>query len=261
MIVNSQDIDPSKFYTDFIVHKKPILVKNAINTDHINKLLADREKEIKPLYSRGSVPFLYTYFDDSIIRDFIFNMPIIRGLMSNKKTLFRKEMRLWKHDRGNISYFHYDQRSTDLLNLCLSGSKQWLFLPPDAPLKCWPFYNIALPFQKKEKSKAISMIMEQGDIIYIPRNWFHQVTTLQDNTSNINVIFNDLGDSKIELREKELAAIKQLFIPNYIYGDNINVLNDVIGQLPLIKTLRRLAIELIPFFIVAFAFAIIVVYL
>ena len=161
-------------------------------------------------------------------------------------------MRLWHHNKGNISYFHYDQRSTDLLNICLSGSKQWLLLPPDAPLKCWPFYNIALPFQRKKKKQAISLIMEQGDLIYIPRNWFHQLMTLEHNTKNINLIFNDLTDNQMATRERELTSIKRLFIPNYIYGDNIAMLNNTIDSVPILKTLARLFRELLPIFIFIF---------
>lgn len=254
MIVNSQEIEHCNFYHDFINQKKPALIKNTFNSNKVKQLISNREKEIKPLYSRGSVPFLYTYFDDSIIRDYVFDLPIIKHLVCNDKILFRRQMRLWQHDKGNMSYFHYDQRSTDLLNICISGSKEWLFLPPETSLKCWPFYNIALPFQRQQKSKAISIIMEPGDLVYIPRNWFHQVKTLQDNTSNINVIFNDLADPIMENREKELASIKQLFIPNYIYGDNIDVLNDAIAQVPLLITIRRILIETAPISVLFFIY-------
>lgn len=252
MIINNQDIAPGHFYDDFVRCKQPILIKNAINSIEFKQLINDRKKEIKPLYSRGSVPFLYTYFDDPIIRKYLFGLPIIKHLICNNKTQFRNEMRLWHHDKGNISYFHYDQRSTDLLNICVSGSKQWLLLPPDAPLKCWPFYNIVLPFQKEKKKNAISLVMEQGDLLYIPRNWFHQVTTLEDHTLNINIIFNDLADNKMGKRELELAAIKRLFIPKYVYGDDIAVLNDAINKVSLLTILWRLLIELVPVVIITF---------
>jgi hypothetical protein len=252
MTIDNTKIEFRNFYHNFIQSKKPVLIKNAFNPITLNKMVTNPKEEIKALYSRGSAPFLYTYFDDSTIRDYVFSLPIIKNLLANENTKFREKMRLWHHNKGNISYFHYDQRSTDLLNICLSGSKQWLFLPPDAPLKCWPFYNIALPFQRKNKKKAISMVMEQGDMIYIPRNWFHQVTTLEDNTKNINIIFNDLADQKMETREKELASIKRFFIPNYIYGDDIDVLNETIKQVPLIITLRRLLIELLPILTLSF---------
>jgi hypothetical protein len=252
MIINSEEIEHRNFYNDFIQSKKPILIKNSFNPITLNEMVTNPKEEIKALYSRGSAPFLYTYFDDSTIRNYVFKLPIINHLLGNQNTKFRQKMRLWHHNKGNISYFHYDQRSTDLLNICLSGSKQWLFLPPDAPLKCWPFYNIALPFQRKNKTKAISMVMEPGDMIYIPRNWFHQVTTLEDHTKNINIIFNDLADKKMEKREKELASIKRLFIPKYIYGDDIDVLNEAIIQVPLLITIKRLLIELVPIFTLVF---------
>ncbi|UUO23728.1 hypothetical protein FGD67_11130 [Colwellia sp. M166] len=252
MIINSQEIEYRNFYRDFIQSKKPILIKSAFKPNTLNKIVTDKKDKIKPLYSRGAAPFLYTYFDDSTIRNYVFNLPIIKCLLDNPNTQFREKMRLWHHNKGNISYFHYDQRSTDLLNICLSGSKQWLLLPPDAPLKCWPFYNIALPFQRKKKKQAISLIMEQGDLIYIPRNWFHQLMTLEHNTKNINLIFNDLTDNQMATRERELTSIKRLFIPNYIYGDNIAMLNNTIDSVPILKTLARLFRELLPIFIFIF---------
>lgn len=250
MIINGQEVEYRTFYSDFVQYKKPILIKNALHSKTLNQIVTDKKEDIKPLYSRGAAPFLYTYFEDSSIHEYVFRLPIIRYLFDNPNTQFREKMRLWRHNKGNVSYFHYDQRSTDLLNICLSGSKKWLFLPPEEPLRCWPFYNIALPFQKEKKKKALVMIMEQGDLIYIPRNWFHQVITLENDTKNINVIFNDLSDKKMEKREKELASIKRLFIPNYIYGDNISVLNEVIKKVPLFTTLKRLFIELSPVLIV-----------
>lgn len=252
MIVNSKDIESRDFYHDFVCSKKPILIKAAFNSAELTRLINDKKEEITPLYTRGAVPFLYTYFNHATIRDFVFNIPIIKQLLTDNNTQFRKNMRLWAHNQGNVSYFHYDQRSTDLLNICLSGSKKWLFLPPEAPLRCWPFYNIALPFQKKKKKAAISMTMEQGDIIYIPRNWFHQVITLEDYTKNINIIFNDLADKKIEIREKELAAIKHLLIPNYVYGDNIAIVNEAITQVSLPTIFQRLLIELTPVILLIF---------
>ncbi len=250
MIINSQDIECYNFYNDFVQCKKPVLIKDALSSNQLNQIIVDKKDKIKPLYTRGAAPFLYTYFNDISIRNYVFNLPLISHLADNSNTLFRKEMRLWCHSKNNVSYFHYDQRSTDLLNICLSGSKKWCFLPPDAPLKCWPFYNIALPFQKNKKEKSVTFIMEKGDIIYIPRNWFHQVTTLEDDTKNINVIFNDLTDKKMEKREKELASIKRLCIPNYVYGDNIAALNNAINKVPVVITLQRLFIELWPILVI-----------
>lgn len=246
MIINSQDFDHISFYDDFIKNKQPVLIKNFLNTDELNQLISSQKKNIKPIYGRGAVPFLYLYFNNPEIRDYIFNLPLIKNLACSSKTQFRNEMRFWEHKKGNISYFHYDQRSTDLLNLCLSGSKEWLFISPKTPLKCWPFYNIALPFQQNKKLKAKSLIMEQGDLLYIPRNWFHQVKTLKDNTQNINIIFNDLADDKMEQREKEIASIKQRLLPNTIYGDNIAILNNAIKQVTLTTALKRTIIEIVP---------------
>jgi len=86
--------------------------------------------------------------------------------------------------------------------------------------------------------------MQAGDMLYIPRNWFHRVETLADNTENINIIFNDLADKYMQSREQELAAIKNLLIPNYIYGDNIAMLNEQIKAVSKKRIFKRLIKEL-----------------
>lgn len=251
MIINKDDFEPNSFYDDFIQYKQPVLVKNFLPTNELNQLFIDRRRNLKPSYGREAVPFLYLYFDDPLIRQYVFDLPIINALVHSKKIRFRRQMRLWEHGKGHVSRFHYDQYSIDLFNICLAGSKRWLFISPETPLKCWPFYNVALPFQKQYESNAIAMKMEKGDLIYIPRNWFHQVTTLQNDTKNINVIFSDLADTKLQQREKELASIKRLLRPKYIYGDNVEVFNDEIKKVTLATTVRRVFIEITPIFLLA----------
>ncbi|PCI62623.1 MAG: hypothetical protein COB35_03070 [Gammaproteobacteria bacterium] len=246
MIINSSELSHNNFYQKIVKRKQPVLIKNVINTAEFQQLLSDNKTEMKADHGRGSVPFLYLYFDSETIRNYLFNLPLIKNLVKNKNTLFREKMRFWQHHKGNISHFHYDQRSSDLLNVCISGSKKWLFLPPEVPLKCLPFYNIALPLQKSVKAQAIEITMQAGDLLYIPRNWFHRVETLADNTENINIIFNDLADKHMQTREKELAAIKNFLIPYYIYGDNIAVLNEQIKTVSKANIAKRLLIELLP---------------
>lgn len=258
MIINSSELSHYNFYQDIVEKKQPVLVKNFINTAELQQLLSDNKTEMKADHGRGSVPFLYLYFGSKTIRNYFFNLPLIKNLVENKNTLFREKMRFWQHHKGNISHFHYDQRSSDLLNICMSGSKKWMFLPPKAPLKCLPFYNIALPLQKSVKAQAIEITMQAGDMLYIPRNWFHRVETLANNTKNINVIFNDLADKYMQSREQELAALKNLLIPNYIYGDNISLLNEQIKAVSKATIAKRLLFELLPLSVVLLIVALLI---
>jgi hypothetical protein len=234
-----------------IAAKQPLLIKKLLTDNTLDTTLLAHKDNITPLYSRGAVPFLYTYFDSPELRSRIFSLPIISQFVGNKKLKFRKEMRLWQHQQGNISHLHYDQRSTDLLNLCLHGEKKWLFASPESAIYCWPFFNIALPFQLKKKSvRWLELTMSAGDLLYIPRNWYHQVTTTKDDTRNINIIMNDLTDPTMQTREQELAAFRSLIIPNYIYGDDIEVLNNSIKQVPKTRIFARLLKELSPVIII-----------
>jgi len=247
LVLNNDESVVDDFYDQIIALKKPILIKNFLNTAEFQQLLTEKECQMTADYGRGAVPFLYLYFDNAVIRNYLFNLLLIKNLVANKNTQFRDKMRFWQHKKGNISHFHYDQRSTDLLNICISGSKKWLLLPPEAPLKCVPFYNIALPLQKSVKEQALEITMQAGDLLYIPRNWFHRVETLENNTQNINIIFNDLADSKMQPREQELAALRNLLLPNYVYGDDIKALNVEIKSVTKHRIGKRLLIELLPF--------------
>jgi len=231
-------------YQQIVQCKQPILIKQLVNDQSLEQLLINEKQQLKPLYSRGAVPFLYLYFDNETLRKAIFSLPIVQSLVQHKHTKFRSAMRLWQHKSGHISPLHYDQRSTDLLNLCVHGEKRWLFAPPTAKLNCWPFFNIALPWQTHRNIEWQTVTMNAGDLLYIPRNWFHQVLTTQDDTRNINLIFNDLSDSVIADRELELAAMRSAIIPNYIYGDNIPVLNQAIQQVSKRRMLKRFIIEM-----------------
>ena len=244
MIITNSDITKYNFYHAIVKKKQPVLIKNFLNNEEFQQLIAKNKTEMKADYGRGAVPFLYLYFDNTLIRHYLFNLPLIKNLVTNKNTKFRKKMRFWQHKKGNVSHFHYDQRSTDLLNICITGSKKWLLLAPETPLKCLPFYNIVLPLQKNIKAQALEITMQAGDMLYIPRNWFHRVETLADNTENINIIFNDLADKYMQSREQELAAIKNLLIPNYIYGDNIAMLNEQIKAVSKKRIFKRLIKEL-----------------
>jgi hypothetical protein len=245
MLITCSDIIDDDFYHQIVKKKQPALLKGFLNCDEFQQVLTKNDAKMKADYGRGAVPFLYLYFDNATIRNYLFDLPLIKNLVTNKNTQFREKMRFWQHQQGNISHFHYDQRSTDLLNICISGSKKWLFLPPEAPLKCLPFYNIALPLQKSVKSQALEITMQAGDLLYIPRNWFHRVETLVDNTENINIIFNDLADDKMQKREQELAAIKKFLLPNYIYGDDIPALNEQITNVSKRKFFMRIIKELL----------------
>jgi hypothetical protein len=233
-------------YESIIAPQQPVLIKNFLTDDALISWVTSQKSTIKPLYTRGAVPFLYTYFEHNEISQRLFNLPIFKQLANDRRIKFRQQMRLWQHQQGNISALHYDQRSTDLFNLCLTGKKQWLFAPPSAPVKCWPFYNIALPWQTQRNLPWQTATMEAGDLLFIPRNWFHQVTTLANNTQNINLIFNRLDNGDMQAREAELAALRATFIPHYVYGDNNPAINQTIQHVSFFRRIKRLLKELTP---------------
>lgn len=116
-------------------------------------------------------------------------------------------IRLWKHNAGNLTQWHYDGNGTDLLNISLTGAKHFYLSPPDS-LPLYPLSNIALPIDFKETSLVE---IKPGDMLYIPAYWFHKVITTEDNTMNINYVMYNKNNAKIaSSRHQEIFMLHKL---------------------------------------------------
>ena len=254
MIVNAEELEKKDFYENFVKPKIPVLIKNFLDSDKLDRLVTKNRENLHNIDGRGSAKFLYLQFSSPEIKDHLHQIPLIKGMMQNEEIEFRENFRLWEHNSGKVSPFHYDKGSIDILNICLAGSKEWNFVSPDTPLKCFPFTNICIPFTSLSKCKAVDLVMEKGDLIYVPRNWFHRVKTVADQTRTINMIFLDSGDIRINSRERELAAIKKRLKPNFSYSfNNCSRIEKAVQSTPLGNIVKRCAIELLPISLVLIA--------
>jgi hypothetical protein len=46
MIINSQYIERNNFYNDFVQYKKPLLIKDALRTNQLNKIVFDKKDKL-----------------------------------------------------------------------------------------------------------------------------------------------------------------------------------------------------------------------
>ncbi len=119
---------------------------------------------------------------------------IIDQLIHSKDVFPRTElMRIWAHKKGNVSSWHYDANMVNVFNVQMTGKKEWLLVSPETPLTCYPFTSFAVMDNNDKnifkKKKYTQVILNKGDMLYIPPLWFHKVFSLDDENLNLNWIF------------------------------------------------------------------------
>jgi hypothetical protein len=104
-----------------------------------------------------------------------------------EKITFNDGIRAWKHNKGNVTQWHYDGNGINIFNICISGRKRFYLSPPGS-IPVLPLSNISL---KTDIWDEQSVFVEIGvsDMLYLPPYWFHKVITLEDNTLTVNYAF------------------------------------------------------------------------
>ena len=90
--------------------------------------------------------------------------------------------RFWEHNKGHVTRWHFDGDGVQVINICLSGIKQFDLAPPGSTLM-YPFSNIACA----PPPATYSVVIRKGDLLYFPAFWLHKVTCLKDNTKTYNI--------------------------------------------------------------------------
>lgn len=122
----------------------------------------------------------------------------------------RGELKLWIGSQGNSANLHYD--ATHNFYLQIRGRKRFLLISPEMwdNIHChprlhpsdrqslaefltaetdegWAAMQKKLPRIKNVKGHVIEAILEEGQVLYIPPFWFHNVESLDAATVSINV--------------------------------------------------------------------------
>jgi dTDP-4-dehydrorhamnose 3,5-epimerase-like enzyme len=180
-IYNKDNISPSEFYNEHIEKNRPCVIKNFYNENdycfkYYNKNI-NKGKE----YNIG-------YLNVNLMKTICLN-----NFMNeiDKLVKIRYDTRMWKHNKGNITQWHYDGNGQNVINICLSGSKRFYLAPPSS-IPVYPLTNIAIDYNKWNSNHVD---IEKYDLLYIPSYWFHKVITLKKNTVTINHLFYDKNNN------------------------------------------------------------------
>lgn len=125
-----------------------------------------------------------------------------------------RPVRFWESPQGHQTPWHYDGNALDVINVQLVGSKRFTLAPPDRELPWVRFLPISTLAYEDATVPTSEVILNAGDMIFIPRFWGHRVHALGEVNRNVNWVWTDSAyapDSAVAVREAErLAAVGKL---------------------------------------------------
>lgn len=111
--------------------------------------------------------------------------------------LRRPERNLWISPKGTRTALHFD--AVENLNLQVQGSKSFLLFPPCVKnMYCYPLNSQAAyvssldPRDHAHKSNVfpyesgVEVVLNAGEMIYLPYGWWHQIDSIGDRNMNAN---------------------------------------------------------------------------
>ena len=181
-----------------------------------------------------------------------------QDIMSSKDFGIRPmPMRVFMHKKGHKTLGHYDGNSIHGLNLQVKGRKHWHIYSPKSSLRFLPFMYVVmddLARYRNQPGKHFEFIAEEGDLLFLPRYWVHEVESLGQLNINLNWVFTPRtpSGSRLGVREQQIVKLRQslplinsAYFPDEIegygsIGQDVKRYTDQVTQVDLLK---RLAYE------------------
>ena len=125
-----------------------------------------------------------------------------------------RPLRFWQAREGHQTPWHYDGNALDVINVQLTGAKRFTLAPPERELPWIRFLPVSTLAYDDADVPVQQVILNAGDLIFIPRFWGHRVQALEAVNRNVNWVWTDsefARDSAVAAREAErLAAVRKL---------------------------------------------------
>lgn len=164
---------------------------------------------------------------------------IIDKLLDSSDVFPRTEiMRIWLHEKGNVSSWHYDANMVNVFNIQATGRKEWLLVSPDTPLDFYPFTNFAIMDGNDEKNLCnkthTRFMLNEGDMLYLPPLWIHKVISCEEENISLNWIFTKKEtsvSSKTLKRELERYFLQE-YLTEHRWEFVRNTFNSINAKIP-----------------------------
>lgn len=235
---NLADISYDEFYRKHIATYTPCIITGFINSSDCPKenFLKTATSDSINTYYIGNMRAEFTSYDKDMC-----NNDIIKGLENDSNVDLESYHRMWKHDKGTLTRWHYDGNGADVLNISLQGSKCFYLSRPGS-YPNFPLSSFAIPYDFEEEYKVI---LKPGEMLYIPAFWYHKVLTLQDNTVNLNYMFFNKRPMYNE-RNIQLYTLHKMLKSSMCEQP----VCEYMGKGPALSAILRGLIETLPLFIV-----------
>ena len=208
--------DSQRFLDDFYPREEPVLFRNAARAPGSAADICSLLNERIAADDRKAERIMWYDVREQLL-DEICGTPELISTVMNPADAFLREncVRIWFNPQGHISPWHYDGHSLHVFNLQLKGRKHWSIVSPETPLACMPFNNTCLLNRYSMRNRRhYEFTLEEGDMIFLPRYWYHLVKSEHAMNVNVNWVLMSKQkpvDSKIARREAELMWIKETF--------------------------------------------------
>ena len=92
---------------------------------------------------------------------------------------------------------HQDPINSSAWNALIKGQKKWYFFPPTQKIAKHYFEYETLIKQDFKKIKPLEIVQNQGDLVYIPPNWFHCVYNTENYISLSENFMNETNYTNV----------------------------------------------------------------
>ncbi len=256
--VNVDSLSEKDFLNDYFYPGNPVIIEavsaataeGEITADYIKRCFGDPSKK-----TMG-------WFESECICDDNISVPtLVSNLLSRKDVSVRDTpMRIFMQPAGHVTLPHYDGNSVCGLNLQVLGRKRWSLVSPNTPLPTFPFMFVGLVSKSFRYDENLldyyEFYTKPGDLLFIPRYWFHEVRSLERCNLNFNWVFSpDFPDtcSLLGRRERELLKIRSVIKPiNRLFPDRFDeyagkgkeITDRYISGVGYLSMLKRLLLEI-----------------
>lgn len=256
--IDSSNLDFKSFIVEHLQAEQPLVIESSDNIDldiftpeYIQTHFADDSKK-----EAG-------WYDADLVDEGCITIPeIVKSVMNREDMAVRKSpMRMFMQPKGHITLPHYDGNSLHGFNQQVIGKKKWIITSPNTPLPNIPFMfagMVGKNFEYSEKKHDfMEFITKPGDILFLPRYWYHEVHSLDKVNVNVNWVFTPrypnlktkLGKREVEIVKlrQTLPLINKIFFPdkfdNY-GGQGTELINTYSESVGFFQMLKRLVIEI-----------------
>lgn len=126
-----------------------------------------------------------------------------------------RETTVWIGTKGANTPLHYDTYSSNFIAQ-LSGRKRWRIFPPSASKDLNP---TRIPFEESSvysnaTGRGDEIVLEPGDLLYLPKHWWHFVECLDPISLSINLWLPHPTDPMDRVQEATARFLFNILAPN-----------------------------------------------